>query len=143
MIARLLAGSRGFMLSAGLGAAIASASAWHVRGWRDSGLIGAAVTAQTRAEKELSDLMATIASHRAELERARADEQTKALNSVKAQGQRILDLQARLGASERERLVLSTKLKEELSDAPDGDARELGPAALSYLERVRTEQATR
>ena len=143
MIARLLTGSRGFMLSAGLGAAIAAASAWHVRGWRDAALIGAAVTAQTHAEKDLSDLMATVASHRAELERARADEQTKALNSAKAQGQRILDLQAHLATSERERFVLSAKLKEELSDAPDGDARELGPAALSYLERVRTEQVAR
>ena len=140
-ITELLAGWRAPLLWALLGATIAGSGAWEVRGWRTASLVAAANTAQVRAEKALSDLRAEVATNVAELERLRADEQTKALTLAKAQNRKLLDLQARLAASERERIEVATKLKEELIDAPEDDVRSLGPAVLRYLDRVRAEQS--
>ena len=136
-----LAGWRAALFSALLGAGFAGSAAWEVRGWRDASAISAANTDQARAEKALSDLHAVVANNLADVERVRADEQAKALGAAKAQNQRLLDLQARLAASERERVKESAKLREELSHAPTGDSRELGPAVLRYLDRVRDEQS--
>lgn len=140
MSLQLLAGWRGRLLAALLSATIAGSAAWTVRGWQAASAIGAANTAQARIETELANLRAVVANNLADIERTRADEQAKALTAAKAQSQRLLDLQARLAASERERAVLSAKLREELIHAPTGDARELGPTALRYLDRVRDEQ---
>jgi hypothetical protein len=79
----------------------------------------------------------------ADLERQRADEQVKALNAANAQHRKLLDLQASLTESERARVKVSTQLEEGLNHAPLGDARDLGPAVLRYLERVRSEQSKR
>jgi hypothetical protein len=143
IVTQLLTGWRAPLFTALLGAAVAGSAAWQVRGWQTASLIGSAHVAQARAEKELSDLRATVANNVAELERLRADEQTKALNAAKAQSRTLLDLQARLAQSERERIKVSAQLNEELSHAPAGDARDLGPVVLRYLERVRAEQAAR
>ena len=141
LITRLLTVWRKPVFWALLGAIVAGAVAWEVRGWQAASLIGSAHTAQTRAEKQLSDLRAAVANNVAEIERLRADEQTKALNATKAQTAKLLDLQARLAESERERVQMSAKLREELAHASAGDARDLGPAVLRYLERVRGEQS--
>ena len=79
----------------------------------------------------------------ADLERRRAEEQITALNAAKNQNRRLLDLQARLAESERARVRISTQLEDGLNHAPLGDARDLGPAVLRYLERVRSEQSKR
>jgi hypothetical protein len=141
LVTRLLMGWRGPLLCVLLGAAVVGSVAWEVRGWRAASLVGSADSARAHAEKELSDLRATVTNNIAELERLRADEQTKALNAAKAQTRRLLDMQARLVESERERVRVSAKLKEELTHASSSDARDLGPVVLRYLERVRAEQA--
>jgi hypothetical protein len=143
MMTQLLPGWRGIALSALLSAGIAASAAWEVRGWRDASIVAAAKTAQARAEKVTSDIRGALANNLADLERQRADEQLKALNAAKIQNRRLLDLQARLAESERARVKMSTQLEEELTHAPLGDARDLGPAALRYLERVRSEQSAR
>ena len=140
---RLMTGWRGLSLSALLGFAVASVLVWEVRGWQATSLIATARTAQAHAERELSDLRAVVANNVAELERLRADEQTKALNATKAQAARLLDLQTRLAESERERIQMSAKLSEELAHASASDTRDLGPIVLRYLGRVRTEQSKR
>ena len=124
-----------------LGAVVAGSVAWKVRAWQAESLIASAHVAQARAERDLSDLRATIASNVAELERLRADEQMKALNATRVQTAKLLDLQARLAESERARVQVSAKLNEELAHASADDARDLGPVVLRYLERVRAEQS--
>lgn len=141
IVTQLLTGWRGLLFFTLLSAAVAGSLAWEVRGWQAASRIGTADVARVRAEKELSDLRAAVASNVAELERLRADEQTKALNAAKAQNRTLLDLQARLAQSERERIQASAQLKEELSHASTSDARDLGPVVLRYLERVRAEQS--
>jgi hypothetical protein len=141
MISQLLAGMRGLGFAALMSASIAAPLAWHMRGWQDASVIALAEIAQARAEKKLADLNAAVASNLAEIERARADAEAKALSIAKAESVTILNLQARLAASERERLALSTRTRQELSPAPIADARELGPAALRYLDRVRAQQS--
>jgi hypothetical protein len=141
MIPQLLAGWRGVLLTAVLSASIVGSAAWQIRGWQAASAIGAANTAQARAEKALADLRAAVANNLADVERVRADEQARALRIAKAQSRYILELQTRLAASERERIAESAKLQEELAHAPTDDTRELGPAALRYLDRVRAEQS--
>ena len=143
IVTRLLMGWRGPLLCAFLGAAVVGSVAWEVRGWRVASLIEGAHTARAHAESELSNLRATVANNMADLERLRADEQTKALNAAKAQTRRLLDLQARLAKSDRERVQISAKLKEELTHASSSDARDLSPIVLRYLERVRAGQSGR
>jgi hypothetical protein len=84
-----------------------------------------------------------LANNVAEFERQRADEQVKTLDTLKIQNRRLLELQARLADSERERFTISAQLREGLLDAPLGDTRDLGPAVLRYLDRVRSEQSVR
>ena len=143
IVTRLLMGWRGPLLCALLGAAFVGSVAWEVRGWRAASLIGTADSARAHAERELADLRAAIANNIADLERLRADEQTKALSAAKAQTRQLLELQARLAESERSRAQVSAKLKEELAHASSSDARDLGPIVLRYLERVRAEQSGR
>jgi hypothetical protein len=143
VITQLLAGWRSVAISAVFSAAVAASAAWEVRGWRDASLVGAAKAAQAHAEKVLADSRSTLANSIANLERQRADEQLEALNRAKAQNRRLLELQARLAESERERIKASIELEEGLSHAPSGDARDLGPAVLRYLDRVRSEQSAR
>jgi hypothetical protein len=140
IVTQLLTRWRGVLLSALLGAALAGSVAWELRGWQAASRIEAAHTARVLAEKDLSDLRAAIANNLAELERLRADEQMKTLNAAKEQTRRLIDLQTRLAESERNRLQMSAKLREELAHAT-GDARDLGPGVLRYLERVRAEQS--
>src|SRR5262245_24096214 len=140
MIANLLAGHRAIVLAALLTAGVAGSASWQVRGWSDASSIAAARTDQARAERNFSDLSAAVANNRAELERARAEQEAKTRRAVESQSQKIIEVQTRLTASERKRLALSTELRKELSHAPIGDVRDLGPAALRYLERVRAEQ---
>ena len=141
IITRLVMGWRGPLLCALLGATVIGSVAWEVRGWRAASLIEGAHTARALAEKQLSDLRVKVANNIADLERLRADEQTKALNAAKAQTRQLFDLQARLVESERERVQVSVKLKEELTHASSSDARDLGPIVLRYIERVRSEQS--
>jgi hypothetical protein len=141
IVARLMTGWRGLLVSALVGFAVAGSLAWEARGWQAASLVASARTAQARAEKELSDLRATVATNIADLERLRADDQMRALNVAKAQTAKLLDLQARLAESERERVRMSAKLREELAHATVSDARDLGPVVLRYLERVRAEQS--
>lgn len=141
MIAQLLSGWRGVAAFALLSAGIAASTAWEIRGWRDTSLIGAAVAAQARAEQAASEARLALANNISELERQRADDNVKALDAVKAQNRRLLELQTRLAESECERIKISEQLKEGLIHAPFGDARDLGPAVLRYLDRVRSEQS--
>ncbi len=143
MITQLMTGWRSVAVSALLSAGIAASAAWEVRGWRDASLVGDAKTAQARAEKAVSDIRGAVANNIADLERQRADEQANALNAAKDQSRRLLEIQARLAESEQARVKISTQLEEELNHAPQGDARDLGPAVLRYLERVRSEQSKR
>ena len=140
MIPQLISGWRGIGIFSLLSASIAASSAWEVRGWRDASRIGTAEAALARTEKAASDFRVTLANSIAELERKRADEQIKVLDAVKIQNRRLLELQAQLAESERERFMISAQLKEGLVDAPTGEARDLGPAVLRYLDRVRSEQ---
>jgi hypothetical protein len=105
--------------------------------------VAGANAAHARTEKALSDLRGAVASNVAELERMRADEQAKALTAAKTTNRRLLELQARLAESERDRIEAAAKLKERLTDAPQDEARDLGPAVLRYLDRVRAEQSAR
>ena len=143
MISQLLAGWRGVAISAVFSAAIAASAGWEARGWRDAALVGAAKTAQAGAEKAMSDVRSVFANNMADLERQRADEQAKALNDAKAQNRRLIELQARLATSERERIKASIQLEQGLAHASSGDARDLGPAVLRYLDRLRSEQSAR
>lgn len=143
MINQFLAGWRSIAISALFSAAVAASAAWEVRGWRDASLIGSARAAQARAEKAVSDMQGAIANSMADVERQRADEQIKALNVAKDQNRRLLELQARFAESERARVKISIQLEEGLSHAPLGDARDLGPAVLRYLDRLRSEQSAR
>jgi hypothetical protein len=140
MIAQLLSGWRGVAAFALLGASIAASTAWEVRGWRDASLMSDAKAAQARAEQSASDVRLALANSIAELERRRADEQAKALDAVKTQTRRLLELQTRLAESERDRIKISEQLKEGLTHVPFGDARDLGPAVLRSIDRVRFEQ---
>ena len=141
MSLELLAGWRSALLSALLGASLAGSAAWQLRGWQAASAIGAANIAAARAGAELSELRIAVANNVADMERVRADEQTRATRAAKAERQTLITLQARLAASERERAKLSVETRKELIHAPAGDARELGPAALRYLNRVRDEQS--
>jgi hypothetical protein len=143
MITRLLAGWRSVAIAALFSATVAASVAWEIRGWRDASLVGAAQAAQAHAEKAASEIRAAFANSMADLERQRADEQIKALSVAKNQTRRLLELQARLAESEQARVKISTQLEEGLTHAPLGDARDLGPAVLHYLERVRSEQSKR
>ena len=142
IVMQFLTGWRRLLVAALIGSAVVGPVAWQIRGWQAALLVANAHAARDRAEKELSDLRATVANNVAELERLRADEQAKALAASKAQARRLLDLQARLAESERERADVSSKLREELTHASTADAHDLGPVVLRYLERVRVEQST-
>ena len=143
MITQLMTGWRSVAVSALVSAGVAGSAAWEVRGWRDASLVATAKTAQARAEKAVSEIRGAVADNMADLERQRADENVRALNAAKVQHRRLLDLQASLAESERARVKISTQLEEGLNHAPLGDARDLGPAVLGYLERVRSEQSKR
>ena len=136
-------GWRGALLSALLGACLAGPAAWSLRGWAAATERAVANTALVRAEAKLSELQASVANNVADIERVRADEQTKALQAARAQTQQLVSLQALLATSERERAKLSTEIQKDLIHAPTSDTRELGPAALRYLDRVRDEQSAR
>lgn len=138
---QLLAEWRGPLLFALLGAALAGPAAWHIRGWAASSQLAVVKTALARAEARQSDLQAAVANNLAIIERVRADEQTKALRTAKAQTQQLISLQSLLAASERKRTKRSLEAQKELIHAPTSDTRELGPAALRYLDRVRDEQS--
>jgi hypothetical protein len=141
MITQLTSGWRGIAVFALLAASIAASAAWELRGWRDGARIGTAETARADAERAATDARLTLANSVAKFERQRADEQIKVLAAMRLQTRKLLELQTRLAESERERLTISSQLKEGLLDAPLGDARDLGPTVLRYLDRVRSEQS--
>jgi hypothetical protein len=114
-----------------LSASIAFGTGWTANGWRLSGDVA-------EAEARATKINALVSRAEAALERSRADQNAKAVETQRRQSRRLADVQARLGEAQRERDAAHAQLTEVLTHATD--ANPLSTAVLEYLDRVRGQQ---
>ena len=137
LLTAITVGWRGYAAAAAVAATVAGFGAWEVRGWMDASSIASHTTAQSKAERQISDLAAVVARNEADIERARATAEAEYAARVEDLARQLADTQSRLSLTERARETLSRQLTQELNHAQPSDARPLGPAVRRYLDRLR------
>lgn len=119
----LLLGWKGYAAIAVIVAVSSFGTAWTVRGWK--------------ADRDLNHINMIVARQEAARERKRADEAAAAAAKLEATQRQADAIRAERDAERDRHERETTRLLQELHNAPTSDTRELGPAVLRLLDSLR------